>query len=953
MSKRTSMKVRNRSRAFETLESRRVLTALSGFVFEDVNADRNFDVDTDLGIPGVVVYLDTNRNGQLDQSGFGLDPDEYQEGEVLNNSRQTIFPSTTGIDNQPDGLVLASSNFGGASTGDLVFGHADSTNWTDDQRLRFDFTLPTDSVSLDVQGTAAAFSTTARLDAYSSNGTLLESDTVGNLLNGSAGRLSIRRAQSDVQFVVAHVTSNRGSVFFDNLRVDDSADERSTITTQDGFYSFPIEADNQEFAVSQQLPEGYFQTSPFPDTSYITPIADAVANLNFGNRTSSIGGLVFNDAGIVGTYEPGIDEGIAGAALYLDINENGEADATTVTVDPGVFLEDQVLNFVASEVQLSVVDANNVSTSELVTSAPDELVSQDGQLFTRDGEAAWTSSRRLRMDFETPASSVTLDFIGASDIGQEQGILVAYSAAGTEIASTTTGMLDRGEQETLTINRSGFDISYAIAYTVDSPSDLGRLDNLQATIVAEPVAISDNEGDYIFKPLSDGQYRVAALPFTGRDVTLPSDDNVRQISVEDGEDDLDVDFGLRVENESPVANADTAETVEEGLVVIGVLENDVDPDGSINTGSVEITQNPLNGTAVVTPSGLINYTPNVDFSGTDTLIYTFRDDQAAVSNSATVTITVVPINDAPRTTADSVAILGTTSTAIDVLRNDIDVDGSIDRSTVAISSQPGRGTVDFDSTTGLVTYTSTLGGNDSFTYTVADNDGLRSAATTVTINSLAAGIAPVAANDVVTTFEGTRRDISVLANDSDADGTLSIDSIAILTLPQRGSLTMSNGIVNYQPNLGFVGADSFTYQVRDNTGLASNEATVSITMSERDFPFQNPIDARDVRPDGIVVPRDALIIINEINNRQVSDPITGEITTTLEPGVVPASYYDVTGDGFIVANDVLRVINFINAQGSAAEPPVQSSSAIFAARAAAAAFATNFDPFEEDDDEEA
>ena len=109
-----------------------------------------------------------------------------------------------------------------------------------------------------------------------------------------------------------------------------------------------------------------------------------------------------------------------------------------------------------------------------------------------------------------------------------------------------------------------------------------------------------------------------------------------------------------------------------------------------------------------------------------------------------------------------------------------------------------------------------------------------------------------------------------------------------------------------------MGADTFDYIVRDGEGLSSNVATATITVEERAFPYQNPLNRLDTDGDGFIVPRDALLIINEINSRAHSDRETGQIVSPLEPGTRPASNFDVTGDGYVVARDVLFVVNFIN-----------------------------------------
>ena len=55
---------------------------------------------------------------------------------------------------------------------------------------------------------------------------------------------------------------------------------------------------------------------------------------------------------------------------------------------------------------------------------------------------------------------------------------------------------------------------------------------------------------------------------------------------------------------------------------------------------------PANGTVTLAADGSFTYTPNANFNGTDSFTYT-ASDGTAVSNVATVTITVTGVNDAP------------------------------------------------------------------------------------------------------------------------------------------------------------------------------------------------------------------------------------------------------------------------------------------------------------------
>ncbi|GAB1621330.1 hypothetical protein AAOGI_13800 [Agarivorans albus] len=89
---------------------------------------------------------------------------------------------------------------------------------------------------------------------------------------------------------------------------------------------------------------------------------------------------------------------------------------------------------------------------------------------------------------------------------------------------------------------------------------------------------------------------------------------------------------------------------------------------------------------------------------------------------------------------------------------------------------------------------------------------------------------PNANNDSSTTTEDTALSIAVLQNDSDADG----DALSITSYTQagNGSVSQVGDSLNYSPNSGFVGSDSFSYAISD--GQASASATVTITVTAND-----------------------------------------------------------------------------------------------------------------------
>lgn len=98
----------------------------------------------------------------------------------------------------------------------------------------------------------------------------------------------------------------------------------------------------------------------------------------------------------------------------------------------------------------------------------------------------------------------------------------------------------------------------------------------------------------------------------------------------------------------------------------------------------------------------------------------------------------------------------------------------------------------------------------------------------------ASNSAPVAMDDYAATVRTRTVRINLLANDSDADGTLDPATIHIVTPPRRGTVVDNgDGRVMYGSWLNRAGVDSFTYVVRDNLNAVSNEAVVTIDITRR------------------------------------------------------------------------------------------------------------------------
>jgi hypothetical protein len=160
-------------------------------------------------------------------------------------------------------------------------------------------------------------------------------------------------------------------------------------------------------------------------------------------------------------------------------------------------------------------------------------------------------------------------------------------------------------------------------------------------------------------------------------------------------------------------------------------------------------------------------------SGSDSFTYTISD--GALTDTATVNITITNVNDAPDAVNDAATVAEDSSAnPIDVLANDTDADNLSGPAnaglTVTAVTQGAHGSVAITGGGTGVSYTPNANyfGSDSFTYTISDGALTDTATVNITITNV--NDAPDAVNDAATVAEDSGANpIDVLANDTDAD----------------------------------------------------------------------------------------------------------------------------------------------------------------------------------------
>jgi hypothetical protein len=332
-------------------------------------------------------------------------------------------------------------------------------------------------------------------------------------------------------------------------------------------------------------------------------------------------------------------------------------------------------------------------------------------------------------------------------------------------------------------------------------------------------------------------------------------------------------------NDAPVAADEAVATDEDTAVVISVLANDFDVDGDILT--VESVTQGSNGTVADNGDGTVTYTPAQDWNGTDSFTYTVTD--GALTDTATVTVVVGGVNDAPVAVDDVDTVTEDGSVIVDVVANDTDVDG--DALAVVSVTQGANGSVT-DNGDGTVTYTPDpdWNGVDSFTYTVSD--GLLTDTATVTITVTAVNDAPVAVDDADSIPEDGSSTVDVLANDLDVDG----DVVFVVSVVQPANgvvVDNGDGTLTYTPDPDWHGVDSFSYLISD--GALTATATVTITVTAVN-------DAPVAVDDADTIPEDGSSTIDPIaNDSDVDgDTLSVESVTQAANGTVV-----INGDGTV------------------------------------------------------
>ncbi|MCA9215514.1 MAG: lamin tail domain-containing protein [Planctomycetales bacterium] len=283
------------------------------------------------------------------------------------------------------------------------------------------------------------------------------------------------------------------------------------------------------------------------------------------------------------------------------------------------------------------------------------------------------------------------------------GTSVGFLKPGAGVTSLS-GNLNDGERHVYAFTRSGDSVSLYVDSDAPVSATGAGADAQASSVVLAIGGLATREG-----------------AFTG---------NISEVRVYDGQltaaelasvmSNIDAYYN----NAAPQAANDAYSVSEDsnGLLVNtanGLLSNDTDADGDPLTA--QLATQPQHGQLSLQPNGSFLYIPDADYFGEDSFTYSAFDSRP--SATATVTINVTPVNDAPTASPDAYfGDLGepiVAELAAGLLANDSDID-SASLSAVVVAG-PTNGTLDLNPN-GTFIYTPNEGfdGLDVFTYRADD-----------------------------------------------------------------------------------------------------------------------------------------------------------------------------------------------------------------------------------------
>ncbi|EPS3431901.1 tandem-95 repeat protein [Vibrio alginolyticus] len=807
------------------------------------------------------------------------------EDEVITISAEQLLANSSDIEGE---VALDSVSYSGSEgiftdNGDGTFSFAPNQNFNGEVNL--------DVVVVDEDGATA--STTANIDVLPINDAPVSGDLAYSVDEDNSITLSQEQLLAQATDVEGDALTASNLVVDGDATVAANDDGSFTITPDANFngdidITFDINDGTDTIVATADLTVNPVNDLPQPEDQAFTIGEDGV--LTFTDQdlldgATDIDGDDLSVEGVTYTGADGVltDNGDGTYSFAPNENFNGDVNFTfdvsdgtdTVTANIDVSVTPENDPPVAGSTSYTVHEDNSITISDeqLLANSSDiegdvaiSSVSYSGNdgVLEINGDGTYTFSPNENFTGDVSLDVVVVDEDGAVDT-TTAGITV-LEVNDPPIAGTTSYTIDEDE-----------------VITISAEQLLANSSDIEGEVALDSVSYSGSEG--IFTDNSDGTFSFAPNQnFNGEvnlDVVVVDEDGATASTTAN----IDV---LPI-NDAPVSGGLAYSVDEDNSITLSqeqLLVQATDVEGDALTASNLV----VDGDATVTANddGSFTITPDANFNGDIDITFDINDGTDTIV--ATADLTVNPVNDLPQP-EDQAFTIGEdgvlTFTDQDLLDGATDIDG--DDLSVEGVTYTGADGVLTDNGDGTYSFAPNENFNGDVNFTFDVSDGTDTVTANIDVSVTPENDPPVAGSTSYTVHEDnsiTISDEQLLANSSDIEGDVSVDSVSY---SGADGVFQDNGDGTYtfSPNENFNGEVSLDVVVVDEDG-ATDSTTAGITVLEVNDP---PIAGAT----SYSVNEDEVIIFTEEQLLAQSSDVEGDVS------LESVSYSG--SDGILTAND--------------------------------------------------
>jgi len=696
------------------------------------------------------------------------------------------------------------------------------------------------------------------------------------------------------------------------------------------------------FGFSVQDSAGAFDTAPNTLTLNVTPVNDApvaVADSSTADEdTAQTGNVLSNDTDVDGdtlsvtqfvvggtTHAAGTTATLAGVGtLLIETNGNytftpaadynGAVPVATYTVSDGTATTTSTLTLSVTAVADVVGDTVAVTEDTPITFNPISGLNETGGADNFEGSPVLTAVGTPAHGTVSFAANGAITYTPDADYNGPDSFTYTVMSGGvaeTATISVNVAAINDAPAHTVPVAQTTDEdtsktITGVSVVDVDSTSLTTTLTVAHGTlgvVAGGGATIAGNGSDTVTISGTAAQINAAVATITYVPVADFNGSDSMSVSTSDGSATTNSSVALTVAAVADIV-ADSVATSEDTVVSFNPITGLNEVGGADNFDSagrvLTAVGSPSHGVVTFAADGTITYTPDTNYNGSDSFQYTVTS--GGVTETATITVNVAPVNDAPTLAVPAAQTTLEDSSMLIVGITVADVDGDLLTTTLAVThgtltasagsgatvAGDGSSTVTLSGTAAQInaalaalTYAPLADYNGSDSLVVSTSDG-----TATTSASVAIGVTALAdiVSDTVAATEDTPITFNPINGLNEVAGADSFEGAPVLSAvgsPAHGAVSFAaDGTITYTPVANYHGTDTFSYTV--TSGGVTETATITVNVASVN-------DAPVVAPDANTGLEDAIQSGNVLSNDSDADGDVLSVTQFVVGGVAHAA----------------------------------------------------------------